>query len=96
MVGARLKKLFVYWVVTHVFLKLIESCMRMGCSPARFSYFQIESSSGCSLIWIICIEIKSYSSQCLIFIKILGCSPCVLEFVRLVREWVEARLGYQS
>ena len=63
MVGVQLKKNI---GLQPMFSLSLKSCMRIGCSPARFSYFQIESSSGCSLIWIICIEIKSYSSQCLI------------------------------
>ena len=79
-----------YWVVAHVFFTF--SVLHEN---GLFPKFQTEFSSGCSLLWITCIEIEFYSSQCLISTKIFGCSPCVLEFFRLVREWVEAHLGYQ-
>ena len=73
-----------------------QSCMRMGCSPARFSKFQIKFSSGCSPLWITYIEIEFYSGRCPIFKKILAYSPCFPEVFRLVREWVEAHLGCQN
>ena len=33
-------------------------------SPARFSEFQIEFSSGCSPLWITCIKIEFFSGRC--------------------------------
>ena len=41
-------------------------------SPARFSKFQIEFSSGCSPLWITCIKIEFFGARSK---NILGCSP---------------------
>ena len=46
-------------------------------SPARFSKFQIEFSSGCSPHWITYIKTEFFSGRCPIK-KIMGCSPCFL------------------
>ena len=71
--------------------------MRMGCSPARFSTFHTEFSSGCSPLWITYIQIEFHSGRYVPdFQKKWVVAHAFFKFSVLHENWVVAQLGFQS